>query len=169
MVIVKRHLDRINIFICCVYIPSGSPVATYQLINDAFVKVLNYLDLDTNDELWVFGDFNLPNVDWIAQSDCSNPNDDVNNCLDNANVFLPCNLGDSSKADLLHSLLSADLHQINNVRNCDGRILDLVFTSNPCNVEVFKSQRPMSKIDLYHEPIEIWIPVSNSGSMTQQT
>lgn len=98
MVIVKLHFDRMNVYICCVYIPSGSPVATYQLVDDAFHKVLNHLDLDTNDELWVFGDFNLSNVDWISQYECSNPNGNANDCLEDGNVLLPYNLGDSLKA-----------------------------------------------------------------------
>lgn len=165
MVIVKLHLDQMNIFISCIYIPSGSPIATYQLYNDTFAKVLNYLDLDSNDELWVFGDFNLPNVEWIAQSDCSYPNDGMENLLNDGNVLIPCNLGDSVKAELLHLLLSADLHQVNNVPNCDDRILDLIFTSNPCNVEVVESPCPMTKIDAYHPPVEVSIPVSKSSRM----
>lgn len=167
MVIVKLHFDRMNIFICCVYIPSGSPVATYQLVDDAFHKVLNHLDLNTNDELWVFGDFNLSNVNWIAQSDCTNPNGNMNDCFDDGNVLLPYDFGESLKADLLHTFMSADLHQINNVKNCNGRILDLVFTSNPFDVVVCKSPCPMTKIDPYHVPIEILIPVSYSDSMTR--
>lgn len=123
--------------------------------------------MDKSDELWAFGDFNLFNVDWISQSECSNPNDNANDCIRDGNVLLPYNLGDSLKADLLHTLLSADLHQVNDVRNCDRRILDLVFTSNPYNVEVFKSPFPLAKIDPYHDPIEILIHVPYSDSMSR--
>lgn len=160
MVIARLRFDEMNIFICCIYIASGSPIATYQLYNDALTKTLNYLDLDINDELWVFGDFNLPNVDWLPQTDYESPNEDIENLMNDGNVLIPCNLGDSVKAHLLHLLLSADLHQINDVRNCDGRILDLIFTSNPYNVEVVKSLNPMTKVDAYHDPVEVWIPVS---------
>lgn len=153
MVVVKLYFDQMNIYICCVYIPSGSLVPYYQQVNDAFVKVLEYLDLDDNDELFVFGDFNLSNVDWIAQSQCTNPNVDTNSFIDNNNVLIPYNMGDSVKTNLLHLLLSADLHQMNGVRNCDERILDLAFTSNPFNVEVIKSPNPMVKVDPYHVPI----------------
>lgn len=75
MVIVKLHFDRGSLFIICLYNPSGSGVPTYSLYNEALMKALNFLDLDSTDELWVFGDFNFPKVDWIPQS---NSDDEIN-------------------------------------------------------------------------------------------
>lgn len=165
LVVVRLRFDRADVFVCCVYIPSGSNVATYQRYGEAFEKILNYLDLGTEDELWVFGDFNLPHVDWLHQSCAEGSVTGSDNLFVDGNVLIPTNLGDSTRADLLHVLLSADLHQVNDVVNADGRILDLIFTSNPFDVEVKRSLCPMSKIDPYHEPIEVAIPVKKMSKV----
>lgn len=155
LVLVKLKLERSNVFVCCVYIPSGSDVSTYRLYYDALEKTLNFIDLDSDDELWLFGDFNLSSIDWVSQTVSGNCVDDAGSGFGYENVLIPSNVGESAKAELLHLLLSADLHQMNNVLNCDGRLLDLIFTSNPFDVELNESLCPLSKIDLYHPPIEV--------------
>lgn len=34
MVIVKLVFERMNVFVCCIYIPSGSPIETYRLCHE---------------------------------------------------------------------------------------------------------------------------------------
>lgn len=159
IVVVRLEFERNSVFVCCLYIPSGSGAAVYRLYYDALQRMLNHLDLNETDELWVLGDFNLSKIDWVPQSDLVGRTGLDCDFLD-SNVLIPSNVGESEKAELLHLLLSADLHQVNCVRNDDGRLLDLVFTSNPFDVDVAMSLNPLSVIDNYHPPLEMFIPMS---------
>lgn len=158
MSIVRIQCRTNSIYICCFYIPSGSTVKVYGDYHDAIEKVFNFIEFDPNDEICVLGDFNLTNVEWIPDT-INDINDFISGQDDESesNVFLPAEVGEGAKADILYLLLSNSLHQVNNIRNYQNKLLDLVFYTDPSNITVSKSDEPMSRVDLYHYPIEIVI------------
>ena len=162
MIITKIHLHSYFLYVCCLYIPSGSSVAVYKDYHDALEKTLSFIDLDPNDEFCVLGDFNLRLVEWTPDYLNENINsidDLINGQHDsyNPNILIPSWIGEGSKADVIYLLMSGSLHQVNSIVNHYGRILDLVFYTNPNNIKISKSEVPLSVVDLYHFPIEISI------------
>lgn len=162
MIVVRVHLQNHSLYICCLYVPSGSSVAIYSEYLEALEKVLSFIDLDLNDEMCVLGDFNLSLVEWIPDhvNEGTNSIDDLIRDRDGScdpNVLLPYEVGEGAKADIIYLLMSNNLHQVNSVSNHYGKTLDLIFYTNPNGIEVSKAQVPMSRVDLYHYPIEISI------------
>lgn len=152
MVLVRVQLRDHSLYICCLYIPSASSVQVYNEYRDALEKVLNFVDLDLNDEMCVLGDFNLSLVYWIPDSISSHVDgiDDLINGEGESgapNVLLPSGVGAGAKADVIYLMMSAGLHQINGERNFYGDILDLVFFSNPNGARICRSHEPLSRVD----------------------
>lgn len=154
--VVKLHFKNVKVYIVCLYIPSGSPISVYCNYLHALEKVIDFLDVSIQDQLYILGDFNMSEVCWLPTTDdfTISP-DDLNTSIKESNVLIPCNIDTSANADFLYYLLSAGLNQVNGVSNFQGRVLDLVFCSNPSDVSVSKSDFPMVKIDSFHDPIEI--------------
>lgn len=59
--------------------------------------------------------------------------------------------------NLLQCLFCADLSQMNHYENYMGRLLDLVFASDPDIITIFDADLPLIKVDLLHNPIEIFM------------
>ena len=95
---IKMSFAKFNCFICCVYIPSGSSQQIYLNYEEVFCNLFN-VNIDINDKILIFGDFNLPHVDWIY------------NC-DYPNVLLPLNCTSDWTNNLLYSILGNGLQQI---------------------------------------------------------
>lgn len=148
-VFVKLNLSDRKVFVACVYVPSGSVVERYKIYAHAFSKFLDFIKCGVNDSVFVLGDFNMANVRWTPDPE-------------HENILLPGTIHSSGDSDLIHTLLSADLSQINFVKNEQGNLLDLVFSTDPDNVLLRKSNAPLSKIDKsYHEAIEFTYDVSD--------
>lgn len=159
MILVRLQCRTHSIYICCVYIPSGSKVEVYNEYCTAFGKIFGTVDFGPTDEICILGDFNLSDVKWIPDYICDNSDDLVNghNSSYEPNVLLPSEVGEGSKADVIYLLLSNNLHQVNDTRNVQENILDLVFYSDPNNIKVSKTEVAMSRVDSYHYPVEIVI------------
>lgn len=157
LVLVRLRFSNRNVYVCCLYIPSGSPISVYHQYREALEKVIEFVDIDVEDKFYVLGDFNMTEVGWIP--DPGDVDFSSNGFSDDAvyesNSLLPHNIDSSANADLLYCLMGSGLCQVNGLRNFQGRTLDLVFCNDPCNVKVSKSVSPMVRIDKYHEPIEI--------------
>lgn len=119
MVVARLRFCKMCVYICCLYIPSGSPVSVYRQYTDALRTVVEFIDMDAVDKLYVAGDFNMRDVCWVRE-----PDDDDFSYLNQlhcaSNAFLPSNVGSSANTDLLHSLMSVNLNQINDVKNFLG-------------------------------------------------
>jgi len=154
IVLVRLQFRNMCVYVCCLYIPSGSPISVYQQYTEALERIIDFVDMNVEDKFYVLGDFNMTYVSWITDPGdfdlCSNGYSD--NTL--SNVLLPFDIDSSTNADLLYCLMGAGLNQVNGVRNFQGRILDLVFC-NDSDVIISKSDSPLVKIDNYHEPIDI--------------
>lgn len=109
----------------------------------------------------------MPDVQWIDDIGCQDvySNRGFNGATYESSGYLPLKIDSSAHADLLYCLLGSGLGQVNGIRNFQGRVLDLVFCNEPCNVVVKKSDFPMTKVDSYHEPLEIEISVTCDAPM----
>jgi len=139
LITIKIDLDFKNLFISCIYFP---PKSSFQNYLD-FLCVLEFIVSISSprDELLIFGDFNLPNIDWISHDEecflipSGVLNDNTHNFIDGLNLF--------------------NLQQISGVKNHQNRQLDLIFTSDWVNSTTIDSNLTLSKTDLFHPPISL--------------
>lgn len=157
LVLVRMKFRNMSVYVCCLYIQSGSNCPVYQRYTEALEKVMEFIDMNAENKFYVLGDFNMSEVSWLPDPgdyDFSSNGFSVSGDTE-SNVLLPSDVGSNAYADLLYCLMGNVLSQVNDVRNYQGRILDLVFCSEPSEVVVSKSNSPMVKIDNYHIPIDI--------------
>jgi len=123
----KIQLNSKFSFICAiVYFPPNSPLQTY--IN--FFDKINIFTF-TNEHLLILGDFNLP----ITGIEYEMAN------------------GNNICKQLLFFMELYGLKSMNDVKNFQGRTLDLVLTD--ININVFQDVSPLVNIDIYHPAINI--------------
>lgn len=108
---VKLSLGDKYLYLCSIYFPPLAPLNKYN----SFIERMNSIsaDLGINDNILAFGDFNLPNLQWI-----SNETDntlDATNCLNERDECI------------INGTADCFLRQINFVNNTNNRLLDLVF------------------------------------------
>lgn len=161
LLVVRVKCQTGFIYVCCLYIPSGSSVDVYNNYVLALERVFDFVDLEPSDEICVLGDFNLKGIEWVPGS-IGSVNDWARDsgALDSCTFYLPGEVDEGSKAEIVYLLLSNGLNQVNGIRNFQNNILDLVFFSNADNIESCKSDMPLSRKDVYHDPIELVIATS---------
>lgn len=76
--------------------------------------------LSERDSLIVCGDFILPNLDWIKDID--------------SRILFPATVLSTEESTTVDGMLSANLMQINFVKNSNGKLLDLIFSNDLENV-----------------------------------
>ena len=123
------------------YIPSGSSQLIYLNYVDVFCNLFNIINININDKILIFGDFNLPQVVWTYDSDYSN-------------VLLPLYIASDVSSNLLYSILGNGLQKSNNCYNYQNNLLDLLFSNCSDVVSVVPSKCSLSRIDLFHVPID---------------
>lgn len=134
----KIKLKHKNIFIYGMYIKPNSTLETYE----AHLHAIGKINANPEDDVFIFGDFNLPSVRWFKDPDDS--------------CFLPLNL--RSEVELsLDSLFGLGYKQLNGQTNCAGNVLDLIFAADCDNVHIMTADTPLSKIDIFHPPIEVHV------------
>ena len=138
-VAVRISLPKQSIFICCIYIRPNSDPAVY-LKHASCVQQLCEIAAST-DTVFALGDYNLPRLLWNYDADID--------CL------IPVNASSEQEIALTQSILACGLQQVQNVRNSNGRLLDLAFASNTERIELFESPRGILKIDSHHKPFII--------------
>lgn len=130
---IKIEVGWRQLFLGLVYFPPKSKGSLYDYIlkKARFVK-----DRPGQNDLMVLGDFNRPN-------------------------FLECKraTGDSLTIDqnIIEEFQSCGLDQVNDFRNCSGRVLDLVFLNDNGNFDYHLKpvRQPIVEPDEYHPPFEI--------------
>lgn len=135
----KLTFKKTKFIIYCLYIP---PNATIDTFHD-HIEAIKKIKYNINETLIIIGDFNLPSITWIEN--------------DEDNDYLPTNIRSEAAIFTCESMLQEGLRQINNIHNIAGNTLDLVFTSDTSSTTVLKAPKPISKIDVYHQPFEILI------------
>ena len=142
IVFVKINTGVCNIYVCCMYVPSGSPVSVYCLYAEAIEKFFQFITLGINDSVFVTGDLNMGEVAWTPDPD-------------KASALLPGVISSSGYSALTYSILGSNLSQVNHILNPQGKILDLVFCTDPDNVTIRKSLDTLSRVDFpFHEATE---------------
>lgn len=108
---VKLPLPHHNLRVGCCYVPPSSPIEAYKPIIDSCNAVAE--NGSERDEAILFGDFNLPRLQWV-------PHDDLEN------VFLPANVTSEAETIIADELSSQGFFQMYNGTNSRGHVLDLV-------------------------------------------
>ncbi|KAJ6642812.1 hypothetical protein Bhyg_07766, partial [Pseudolycoriella hygida] len=106
------HAENVELVTCV--------VSTFR--PDHQSRMIDFIDMNADDRLYVLGDFNMANVCWIR-----NQTDDNFLTCDVAfasNSFLPINVDSSAHADL-YSLIGSGLCQTNHVQNYHAQKLCL--------------------------------------------
>lgn len=147
MIVVRCVYGKRTLYICCLYIPSGSCADVYLLYASAIERVLDHIGIESDDTVFFLGDFNIPSFEWSPDPD-------------NINVMITSNVGSGCKADVLHAVMAGGLSQMNHVSNYRGTILDLVFCNTVDGFEILKCSVPLTPVDPHHEPIEIYLDMA---------
>lgn len=104
------------------------------------------------DLCYLFGDFNLPNIDWVPDDVCSK-------------LMVPMNIKAENEIYVVDNLLAVDMLQINGVMNDQNRILDLIFTNNYDCPDVHVASVPLLPDEVFHKSLELSIEYINLISL----
>lgn len=128
--------NNYTIFIVTSYIPPCSDFETYRYHLDNIQYLLDGLDL--NQYVLVFGDFNLPNINWNFED----------------NILLPYNIINDIDEYVTGFFLLNSLNQYNSFRNDIGRILDLIFSNDFIKVSCNLAGSPVSQNSVHHKALD---------------
>lgn len=130
-----------NIFICCCYIHFGADITVYQQCTSTFEDIIE--KIPKNDDVFIFGDFNLAGIKWI-------PSDD------NEYIFDPTNISTEEQTSILDLFAEQGYSQICNFKNSSYNVLDLIFT-NVCDNYIANETRSIvaGKSSIHHCCIEL--------------
>ena len=133
------ELQSCKVFLTVSYIPPQSSSELFTLHLNAIRRVMNLLR--PKDQIFICGDFNLPNVSWSINDQ-------------DHQVMLPSS-PNPSDMDILNDLSSLGLVQVNHFLNSNGRILDLIFTDDSKSVKLRRSLPLVCPEDIYHPTLEL--------------
>ena len=136
--------DQKNVKIGCFYRP---PWSTEEYMED-FQKVLQSIDMQRGNDIWVGGDFNFPGIDW-----------------DNMKT-LPNNPSSNLSEILLETIGDHLLTQVLNHPTRKDNILDLFFTSNPNLINRTITAPPLTS-DTDHDIV--FIDINTCASVPKKT
>ena len=108
---IQVRMPRVNLVVGCVYFPPASQLEAYQRFCDTAERLRNKYD---ESNFILMGDFNLPNVNWLAEED----------------VMVPQHIGGNTAEVLIECMFFLELHQVNRAFNVNNRLLDLIFVSD---------------------------------------
>lgn len=135
-VAVKVSLGNKYFFVCGIYLRPRSKPECYIQHSKAIQQILNAAA--TCDFVLVVGDYNLPYLSW---------------CFDeNIGGLLPTKASSKQQLESAERLVASGLKQICDIRNINGRLLDLAFVNSVCSVEVIEAPTTMLKPDRHHKP-----------------
>ena len=136
-IFVRIKLHNSLLFIGAIYLPPNTNAERYQKHVECIEKVCD--SAGENDKIVVVGDYNLPRIEWFRDDELGSMN--------------ARSLMSESESVLLETVASLGLHQMNEIANQNGRILDLAFVSDPDNSECVECVLPLMKVDVHHIPI----------------
>lgn len=137
------HASR-QMALCALYLPP--PVCLSNL--DHFIEHCNKVLDSTDIPICVFGDFNLGKIDWDSRD---------------GNVSLP-----RTCQNLLDFINVSQLVQYNRVKNCNGRILDLILSTVP-SCSVVEANSSLTVIDKFHPALEISLSLVKNCNLPYNT
>ena len=135
-IIVRISMPNFRLLLCSIYLPPNSDLPLYER---HVACVQNLVDLaGERDAVLVVGDYNLPQLCWT--------HDEILNCM------VPTNASSEQEIVLVESVIGNGLFQVNDIRNINGRLLDLAFTSDTSCIEVLEPPLSLLGIDQHHRP-----------------
>ena len=136
----KIQLPGKTIYIGCFYIPPNSNREQYELLANVFQDLYN--EINSSDDLFLYGDSNLRNVEWL-------PSDFDDHLYD------PVNIHDEFQT-FLTTVQSLGLYQINNLTNTSGNVLDTIFTNVISNFTLKEAILKLtSKTSIHHRILNL--------------
>lgn len=153
---VKCIIDNNIIHFCGLYIPPASNDTLYQAHIDTLEDYIGIIGTRCEETIYVIGDFNIPKMKWYPDPD-------------NSQVLLPSGAGSGADVDFVHSLFGYGLSQLNSIANFQGNFLDLFFSSNFDDIKILQSNVPLSKVDILHYPIEIYVDLNTTQRIRNAT
>lgn len=139
---------RSKLHLCAIYLPPPVKMDCMAHLTSKLEGSLDYLN-----NVFMIGDFNLNQIDWQLSP--------------NHNYLEPQNAYNNVCTILLDFANSICLRQFNNVRNCNNRILDLIFSNSSYPISVTAAFDNISKVDVYHPPLQIDILCSQQKLLNQ--
>ncbi|XP_031621623.1 uncharacterized protein LOC116339729 [Contarinia nasturtii] len=119
-----------------------------------FSEIVKLIPFNENDTVIVCGDFNQPGVKWIR--------------ADDGNYYLPMNVSTEGGIAVFDTMFDCGFHQLSNIVNPAGNVLDLVFTNNFYEMSLIESTRPLVKSDIWHKAIEVEVTIDGNEPTTPQ-
>jgi hypothetical protein len=144
--------DRLILVGSC-YIPPSSDITAYQ---DIFRNINTFCEqMNENDEILVFGDFNRPNLEF--SKNVSDKNDE------NPIILWPNNISDDIDYELVECFYSNDIYQISDIKNSRNVQLDLIFSSilNDINVSEPTNEEKILVNSLHHSALILTLDTSH--------
>lgn len=139
MVACKLNINNKSIFFSSFYIPPRSSLDDYIRLANEFLTLTN---LTNNDDIFIFGDANLPNIHWTSNEF-------------QENLYDPIDLN-SNHYDFLTNIFSQGYFQINNFQNIKGNVLDLIFTNVTSNFTLDEALLTITKkTSVYHKILNL--------------
>ena len=111
----------------------------YVNLVDCVSKLSTEVFFSDNYEILVFGNFNLPQINWINSH--------------NGYYVNPFNVTRESDASFLDEFSSIGFRQLNSIRNHNDRLLDLIFSSNESDFYISRSTDYIVSEDIHHPTI----------------
>lgn len=131
--------NKISVLIACVYIPPSANVEVYENHVNEFDIIYQSCVYDI---VIVCGDFNLPDVNWYNNGD---------------SLVFSGTISDKVRV-IGHQYALLNFTQNNEIRNQNGALLDLVFSSSPLNIEPVVDT--IVPCDAHHPALSISCPLS---------
>ena len=148
-VCVKIKLIACNIFIFAVYVRSVREREKFLEFAETVIKI----PYDENDIVIVCGDFNQPGIKWVK--------------ADDGDYYLPMNVTTEGGLAVIETMLSSGFHQMCNIANQAGNVLDLVFTNKFYDLSMSESTKPLMESDAWHKAIELELLIERSEEETE--
>lgn len=143
---IQSNCNGHEVVIGVVYIPPSSSEAIYK----SFVQTCESLkDSYRNATFLVFGDFNLPYLNWIMED----------------YTLIPEATYTAAEQTLIDSMFFMELDQLNSIKNGNNRSLDLIFASALDSHGIKRSSFPLCSVIDIHPPLELDIKYKGHKNM----
>lgn len=141
-VCLKMRNGRNSIYLYALYVaPIANDIEYRREVYNEHVRNIECIQRNEHDLLVMVGDFNLPNVKWGMGEDMDM----------GLSYLIPYDFPNDLSVDVLTSLLSEGLCQLNALENKSGNILDLFFVSDSSGVKFSEEKNAISvPVDEFH-------------------
>lgn len=154
MICVKLSSNGQSCYVFNVYLPPDALLAKYEACIDNITSVLD--DAAPCEQFIIVGDFNIPEINWTPT------------CDEKLNFMVPFNTTSEKAKYFTESISFLSMFQVNFTSNSLNRILDLVLTDSPDDIE-FDICDPMLKEDIYHPALSFSINFAFAESQDTDT